>query len=67
LIHDRRIRAIKFCGETANGKIIAEQSGLAMKKEFFELGSNDAFVVLDDADVDAAVDAAYESRMFNSG
>lgn len=38
-----------------------------MKKTCFELGSNDAFIVLNDANVDKAVDEAYKSRMHNSG
>jgi len=67
LINDRRLRAVKFCGSTENGKIIAEKCGLAMKKTNFELGSNDAFIVLNDANIDDAVEAAYVSRMLNSG
>jgi succinate-semialdehyde dehydrogenase / glutarate-semialdehyde dehydrogenase len=38
-----------------------------MKFSHFELGSNDAFIVLDDAKIDEAVEAAYKSRMLNSG
>jgi acyl-CoA reductase-like NAD-dependent aldehyde dehydrogenase len=34
------------------GKIVAERCGEAMKLSHFELGSNDAFVVLDDANID---------------
>lgn len=67
LIHDRRVRAVKFTGSTTNGKIIAEQCGLALKKTCFELGSNDAFIVLNDANIDDAVETAYDSRMLNSG
>jgi succinate-semialdehyde dehydrogenase/glutarate-semialdehyde dehydrogenase len=67
LIHDRRVRAVKFTGSTPNGKIIAEQCGLALKKTCFELGSNDAFIVLNDANIDEAVETAYNSRMLNSG
>lgn len=38
-----------------------------MKLAHFELSSNDAFIVMDDADMDKAVNAAYQSRMMNSG
>jgi len=58
---------VKFAGSTFTGKIIAEQCGLAMKKTCFELGSNDAFIVLNDANIDDAVEAAFVSRMLNSG
>jgi len=57
---------VKFAGSTRTGKIIAEQCGLAMKKTCFELGSNDAFIVLNDANIDVAVEAAFVSRMLNS-
>jgi succinate-semialdehyde dehydrogenase / glutarate-semialdehyde dehydrogenase len=38
-----------------------------MKLSHFEMGSNDAFIVMEDSDVDKAVVAAYKSRMANSG
>lgn len=38
-----------------------------MKKATFELGGNDAFIVLSDADIDAAVIAAYKSRLLCNG
>ena len=40
---------------------------MALKKTCFELGSNDAFIVLNDANIDDAVETAYDSRMLNSG
>jgi acyl-CoA reductase-like NAD-dependent aldehyde dehydrogenase len=38
-----------------------------MKKGTFELGGNDAFIVLSDANIDQAVEAAYKSRMLCNG
>jgi succinate-semialdehyde dehydrogenase / glutarate-semialdehyde dehydrogenase len=67
LIADYRIRAVKFAGSTKVGKLVAESCGEAMKFSHFEMGSNDAFIVLEDSDVDKAVAAAYKSRMLNSG
>lgn len=64
---DYRIRAVKFTGSTAGGKVVASRCGFHMKKGCFELGGNDPFVVFKDADIEAAVDAAYKSRMGNSG
>lgn len=67
MIGDRRIRGVKFLGSTKIGSAIAERCGESMKLSNLELGSNDGFIVLDDCDIDAAVDAAYKSRMLNSG
>ena len=47
--------------------MIAERCGEVMKLSHMELGSNDGFILLDDGDIDAAVEAAYKSRMLNTG
>jgi succinate-semialdehyde dehydrogenase/glutarate-semialdehyde dehydrogenase len=51
LIEDRRIRGVKFIGNNETGKIIAESCGRNMKKATFELGGDDPFIVLQDANV----------------
>lgn len=61
------MRAVKFTGSTEAGKKVAVQAAMGMKKGCFELGGNDPFVVLKDANMERAVDAAYASRMGNSG
>ena len=63
IIADRRVRAVKFTGSTRGGKAVAVECAKNMKKGCFELGGNDPFVVLKDADMEKAVDAAYASRM----
>jgi succinate-semialdehyde dehydrogenase/glutarate-semialdehyde dehydrogenase len=48
-LEDRKVRGFKFIGSHYNGSILAEKCGKQMKKATFELGSNDAFIVLNDA------------------
>lgn len=67
IISDRRVRAVKFTGSTEAGCNIAASCGKHMKKGCFELGGNDPFIVLKDANMEQAVETAYKSRMSNSG
>lgn len=60
-------RLISFTGSTAVGSRIGEIAGKHIKKTILELGGNNAFVVLDDADVDRAVRAAAFGRFLHSG
>lgn len=67
ILVDRRVRSVKFTGSTEAGSKVAMLAAQACKKGCFELGGDDPFVVLKDADMQRAVDAAYASRMGNSG
>ena len=67
IIADRRVRALKFTGSTPNGKKVAQLCGKYMKKSFFNLGGNDPFVVLKEANIEKAVNLGFESRMANNG
>lgn len=67
ILADRRVRAVKFTGSTAGGKIVAVSAAKHVKKGSFELGGNDAFIVLKEANLDKAVDAAFLSRIRNGG
>jgi len=67
LIADPRVAAVTFTGSGRTGKIIAQQAGQALKKCVLELGGSDAFIVLADADVDAAASAAVEARLVCNG
>jgi acyl-CoA reductase-like NAD-dependent aldehyde dehydrogenase len=58
LIAHRAVRRINFTGSTRIGRIIAEKSGRNLKRCLLELGGKAPFVVLDDADIDGAVNAA---------
>jgi acyl-CoA reductase-like NAD-dependent aldehyde dehydrogenase len=58
---------IAFTGSSLTGKHIAEVGGRNLKKVILELGGNSALLVLDDADIDQAVNAAVFSRFTHSG
>ncbi|SDI19395.1 succinate semialdehyde dehydrogenase [Pseudomonas delhiensis] len=66
-IADERIASIAVTGSVGAGAAIASQAGAALKKCVLELGGSDAFIVLADADLDAAVKAAVASRFGNCG
>jgi succinate-semialdehyde dehydrogenase/glutarate-semialdehyde dehydrogenase len=67
LIDDRRIAAVTLTGSTPAGQAIAARAGHALKKTVLELGGSDPYVILDDADVEAAVGTCVASRLINSG
>jgi succinate-semialdehyde dehydrogenase/glutarate-semialdehyde dehydrogenase len=67
VIADPRITAVTFTGRTRAGKIVASQSGAALKKAVLELGGSDPYLVLEDADLESAVEAIATSRLINCG
>ena len=67
LIDDDRIRGIALTGSEAAGAVVAARSGKNLKKSTMELGGSDAFIVLEDADIDKAVKHAVSGRMGNTG
>jgi succinate-semialdehyde dehydrogenase/glutarate-semialdehyde dehydrogenase len=67
LIASPHIAGISFTGSDGTGSILASLAGKYIKKSVIELGGNDAFIVLDGADIDMAVAGAIKSRSINSG
>ncbi|SNX66660.1 acyl-CoA reductase-like NAD-dependent aldehyde dehydrogenase [Streptomyces sp. TLI_55] len=67
LIADERIRAVNFTGSTRVGRVIGELAARHLKPAVLELGGKNAVLVLDDADVDYAVDAVTFSVFMNAG
>jgi benzaldehyde dehydrogenase (NAD) len=65
LVTDPNVSMVSFTGSTAAGKRVGELAGARLKKVSLELGGNNAFIVLDDADLDAAIAAgAFSSFQF---
>jgi len=67
VLSDKRVRGVKFTGSTRGGKAVAEIAGRNMKPGCYELGGSDSFIVLDDSDVQFAVEKGFISRMVNNG
>lgn len=67
VIENDLVRGVTLTGSDKAGKIVAKKAGEMLKKTVLELGSNDAFLVLDDADLDLAVKTSVTARIFNNG
>ena len=66
IAHDK-VRGVTLTGSPSAGRIIGEQAGKALKKTVLELGSNDAYLVLEDADLDRAVQMCVMGRVYHTG
>ena len=67
LIAAPEVRAVTLTGSTRAGRAVAAQAGGALKKTVLELGGSDPYVVLEDADLELAVETCVASRLINSG
>ena len=67
LIDDPRIKGVALTGSSDAGKTVAARAGQNLKKSTMELGGSDAFIVLEDADLDETVKWAVWGRMNNTG
>ena len=67
LVRHPQVAKIGFTGDTATGKRIMSLASDTVKQVGLELGGNNAFIVLADADIDSAVEGAVWSAFFNSG
>lgn len=67
IISNKMIKAVSLTGSEVAGSKVAECSGKNLKKTVLELGSTDAFIVLEDADLYKCVDSAIKGRMLNNG
>jgi succinate-semialdehyde dehydrogenase/glutarate-semialdehyde dehydrogenase len=67
VIADPRISAVTLTGSSEVGENVASLAGKHLKKQVLELGGSDPFVVLNDADIDAAAKVAARARNQNSG
>ncbi len=67
LCDHKSVKKISFTGSTAVGKSLMQQSAGTLKKLSLELGGNAPFIVMDDADIEAAVRGAMASKFRNAG
>ncbi len=67
ILNDPRVCGVALTGSEGAGVIIAGTAGKALKKATMELGGADAFIVLDDADVEKAAKWAVIGRHWNAG
>ncbi len=66
-IDDPRIKGVALTGSVEAGKIVAARAGKNLKKTTMELGGSDAFIVLEDADLEKTVKWAVWAKMNNTG
>lgn len=67
LIENDKVRGVTLTGSDDAGRIVGQQAAKAIKKSVLELGSNDAFIVLEDADIETAVETCTQARLINNG
>src|SRR5579859_383087 len=67
VIENDLIKAVTLTGSNAAGSKVAQKAGELIKKTVLELGGSDAYVVLEDADLDLAAQVCVDSRLINSG
>ncbi len=67
VIDDPRVKGVALTGSLAAGRSVAARAGQNLKKSTMELGGSDAFIVLDDADLDKTIPWAVWGRMYNGG
>jgi succinate-semialdehyde dehydrogenase/glutarate-semialdehyde dehydrogenase len=67
LVADERIKGVSLTGSEEAGASIAAAAGKYLKKSVLELGGSDAFIILEDADIDKAVEWAVVGRINNNG
>jgi succinate-semialdehyde dehydrogenase/glutarate-semialdehyde dehydrogenase len=67
VIENPLISAVTLTGSVEAGKKVAEKAGSLIKKTVLELGGSDAYLVLEDADLELAAETCVNSRLINSG
>jgi len=67
VIKNKLVRGVTLTGSPGAGRNIGQKAAAELKKTVLELGSNDAYLVFDDADIDKAVKACVKGRIYNNG
>lgn len=66
-VADKRVSGVCLTGSERGGMSVAAEAGKSLKKTTMELGGNDAFIILDDADWDLVKEVAPQARLYNAG
>lgn len=66
-IADQRVAGVCLTGSERGGAAVAKEAGASLKKNTMELGGNDAFIILDDADWNLVEQVAPSARLYNAG
>ncbi|MGB3222935.1 MAG: NAD-dependent succinate-semialdehyde dehydrogenase [Desulforhopalus sp.] len=67
ILSDQRVQGVSLTGSERAGASVAQLAGKNLKRSVLELGGNDPFIVLEDADLEQVVDMAVKGRMVNTG
>jgi succinate-semialdehyde dehydrogenase/glutarate-semialdehyde dehydrogenase len=67
VVDDPRVKGVALTGSVSAGRMVAARAGRNLKKSSMELGGSDAFIVLEDADLDKTIPWAVWGRMYNAG
>ena len=67
IIADKRVQGVALTGSEGAGSAVAQQASKHLKKSTLELGGNDVFIVLDDADLEKAITLGCQARLNNAG
>lgn len=67
IIAHELVRGVTMTGSDAAGRHIGQEAAKHLKKSVLELGSNDAYLVLEDADIELAVKTCVQGRLYNNG
>lgn len=67
VIENKLVRGVTMTGSSAGGKVVAQKAAAVLKKTVMELGSNDAYLVLSDADIKMAAETCVQGRIYNNG
>ena len=67
IIEHKLVRGVTLTGSPNAGKVIGKKAGEHLKKTVLELGSNDAYIILEDADLELAVKKSVQGRIYNNG
>ena len=67
VIAHKLVRGVTLTGSPSAGEVIGKKAGAALKKTVLELGSNDAYIILEDANLEDAVEKCVKGRIYNNG